>query len=105
MFEIKPLFFYYINHQKLGDLIVYKVHLQMHPWGVNIILVKPQIYHYNFLKICLCVRKVNWVLKAYVHIGGWWVLVSLDQSKMNKLEQVIYFFSWHDDFSRNLLIY
>jgi hypothetical protein len=73
MFKIEPLLFYYINRPKLGDLIVNKVPLQVHPWSVNFILVKPQIYHYNFKNFYFCVKKMNWVLKAYVHIGGWWI--------------------------------
>jgi hypothetical protein len=104
MFEIEPLPSYCIDHLELGDFIVYKVPLQVHPWGVDFILVKPQIYHCNFKNFCFCVRKVNCVLKAYVHIGGWWILVLLDQSKMDRLEEVIYFFSWHYAFSRNLSI-
>jgi hypothetical protein len=104
VFEIKPLTSYCINHPKLSDLIVYKVPLQMHPWGVNFILVKPQIYHWNFKNFCFCVKKMKCVMKAYLHIGGWWILVSLHQSKMDRLEKVIYFFSWHYDFSRNLSI-
>jgi hypothetical protein len=31
MFEIEPLPSYYINHPKLGDLVVYKIPLQVHP--------------------------------------------------------------------------
>ncbi len=104
MFEIEPLLSYYIDRLKLSDLIVYKVFLQVHPWGVNFILVKPQIYHCNFFFLNFYVRKVNYVFKAYVHIGGWWILVSLDQLEMDKLEHVIFFFSWHYDFSRNLSI-
>jgi hypothetical protein len=70
MFEIKSLPFYNINHPKLNDLIVYKVPLRVHPWGVNSILVKPQIYHCSFKNFCFCVKKMNCVLKASVHIGG-----------------------------------
>jgi hypothetical protein len=39
-FKIEPLFSYYINHPKLGDLLVYKIPLRVHPWGVNFILIK-----------------------------------------------------------------
>jgi hypothetical protein len=91
--EIEPLPSYYINCLELGDLFVYKVPLRLHPWGVNFILIKPKIYHCNFKNFCFCLKKVNWVLKAYVHIGGWWILVSLNESKMQRLDQV-YVFSY-----------
>jgi hypothetical protein len=52
MFEILP---YCINHLEIDDLIVYKNPTRVRPWGVDFILVKPEIYHYNFKKICLCV--------------------------------------------------
>jgi hypothetical protein len=85
-FEIEPLPFYYINHPKLSDLLIYKVPLRVHPWGVNFIHIKPKIYHYNFKNFCFCVRKMDWALKAYVHIRGWWILVSLDESEMQRLD-------------------
>ncbi len=95
-FEIELLPSYYINCLELGDLFIYKVPLRVHPWGVNFILIKLEIYnfilikleiyHYNFKNFCFCVRKVDWVLKAYVHIGGWWILVSLDESNMQRLD-------------------
>ncbi len=78
-FEIEPLPSYYINCPKLGDLFIYKVPLKVHPSGVNFIFIKLEIYHCNFKSFCFCLRKVNWVLKAYVHIGGWWILVSLNE--------------------------
>ncbi len=73
VFEIEPLTSYCINHPKLSDLIVYKVPLRVHPWGVNFILVKPQIYHCNFNNFCFCVKKMKCVMKAYVHmvVGGY----------------------------------
>ncbi len=40
VFEIEPLPSY-IDRPKLGAFIVYKLPLQVHPWGVNFILVKP----------------------------------------------------------------
>jgi hypothetical protein len=92
-FEIKPLPSYCINCPELGDLLVYKIPLRVHPWGVNFIFIKPKIYHCNFKNFCFCLKKVNWVSKAYVHIGGWWILVSLDESKMQKLDHV-YVFSY-----------
>jgi hypothetical protein len=87
-FEIEPLPFYYIDHPKLGDLLVYKVLLRAHPWGVNFIFIKLEIYHYNFKNFCFCVRKVDYVLKAYVHIEGWWILVLLDELEMQKFYNV-----------------
>jgi hypothetical protein len=85
-FEIELLPSYYINCLEFGDLFVYKVPLRVHPWGVNFILIKPKIYHYNFKNFCFCVKKVDWVSKAYVDIGGWWILVSLDESNMQRLD-------------------
>jgi hypothetical protein len=58
-FEIEPLPSYCINRPELNDLLVYKVPLRVHPWGVNFILIKPEIYHYNFKYFCFCVRKVD----------------------------------------------
>ncbi len=49
-FEIEPLPFYCINFLELGDLLVYKVLLRVHPLGVNFILIKLKIYHCNFKK-------------------------------------------------------
>jgi hypothetical protein len=57
-FEIEPLPSYCINRPKLGDLLVYKVPLRVHPWGVNFILIKLEIYHCNFKYLCFCVKKV-----------------------------------------------
>jgi hypothetical protein len=87
-FEIEQLPFYNINCPKLGDLLVYKVPLRVHPWHVNFILIKLEIYCCNFKNFCFCVKKVDCVLKAYVHIGGWWILVSLDELEMQRLYQV-----------------
>jgi hypothetical protein len=87
-FEIEPLPSYCVDCPKLGDLFIHKVILRVHPWGVNFILIKLEIYHYNFKKFCFCVKKVNFVLKAYVHIGGWWIFVLLDELEMKKLYQV-----------------
>jgi hypothetical protein len=67
VFEIPP---YCIDHLEIDDLIVYKVPTRVCPWGVDSILVKSKIYHYNFKNFCLCVQKVDWVLKPYFHIGG-----------------------------------
>jgi hypothetical protein len=98
-FEIKPLPYYCIDRPKLGDLFVYKVLLRVHPWGVNFIFIKLKIYHCNFKNFCFCVRKVDCVLKAYVHIGGWWMLVLLDELVMHKLYKVnVFSYLW--DFSR-----
>ncbi len=85
-FVIKPLLSYCINHPKIGDLIIYKVLLRVNPWGVKFNLAKPKIYYCNFKIFCLCVQKVHWVLKPYIHIRSWWLLVSLDDSKMYKLD-------------------
>ncbi len=81
-FEIETLFFYYIDCPKLGDVFIHKVPLRVHPWGVNFILIKLEIYHCNFNNFCFCVKKVDCFLKAYVHIGGWWIFVSLDELEM-----------------------
>jgi hypothetical protein len=56
VFEIPP---YCIDRLEIDDLIVYKVPTRVRPWGVDIILVKLEIYHYNFKNFCLCVRKVD----------------------------------------------
>ncbi len=42
-FEIKPLPEYYINSPNIGDFIVFKVPIRVHPCGVNFILVIPKI--------------------------------------------------------------
>jgi hypothetical protein len=92
-FKIEPFPSYYINCLELGNILKYKLPLRVHPWGVNLILIKPKIYHCNFKNFCFCLKKVNWVSNAYVQIGGWWILVSLDESKMQRLDQV-YVFSY-----------
>jgi hypothetical protein len=66
-FEIPP---YCIDRLEIDDLIIYKVPTRVHLWGVDFIIVNLKIYHYNFKKNCLCVRKVDEVLKPYVHIGN-----------------------------------
>jgi hypothetical protein len=80
---------------------VYKIPLRVDPWGVKFILVKPKIYYCNFKTFCLCVRKVDWVLKPYIYIRGWWVFILLDDSKMYRLDQVFLF----SKFSFAFLIY
>lgn len=65
--------------------------LRVDPWGVKFILVKPKIYYCNFKTFCLCVRKVDWVLKPYIYIRGWWFFILLDDSKMYRLDQVFLF--------------
>jgi len=64
-FEIEPLHEYYINCPNIGDLIVYKVPTRVHPWGINFILVTPEIWDCNFKDYSLCVRKVDWIV-AYL---------------------------------------
>jgi hypothetical protein len=40
-FEIKPLPWYCINYPKEGDVLLIKVHVEEHPWGVKIMLFSP----------------------------------------------------------------
>jgi hypothetical protein len=79
MFDIMPLPSYYIDRPRISDFIIYKVFTTLHPWGVDFIFVKPKICDYKFKNFCLCVQEVEWVLKTNVHIGGWWLLVVLDE--------------------------
>ncbi len=83
-----PLPSYCIDRPRIGDLIVYKVPTTVYPWGANFILVKLEFYDYKFKNFWLCVQEVEWVLKTYVHIGGWWLLVVLDELEMSKLDQI-----------------
>lgn len=90
-FKIEPLLEYCIDHPNIENFIVYKVPTRVHPWGVNFIFVTPKIWDYNFKDFSLCVRKVDWMLHTYVVIGGWWILMTLDGSKLSKIDQVLFF--------------
>jgi hypothetical protein len=48
VFNLMPLPSYYIDCPRIGDLIVYKVPIIMHPWGVDFILVKLEFYDCKF---------------------------------------------------------
>jgi hypothetical protein len=73
IYELDPLPEYCIDHPHLGNLLLFKVPMQQHPWGVNAILCNKDNQLLQFKDWTLCLYKVGWGIVTYVHIGGWWI--------------------------------
>jgi hypothetical protein len=38
-----PLLDYYIDHPYVGDMLMFKVLMQQHPWGINVLLCTNKV--------------------------------------------------------------
>ncbi len=45
IYELDPLPDYFIDHPYIGDLLLFKVSLQEHPWGVNLVVCTEENYN------------------------------------------------------------
>jgi hypothetical protein len=82
-YEIKPLLDYCINHPYIGDVLLFKVPLHEHPWGVNTMLCIEENNHAQFKDWTICLHKVEQSMFMYVHIGGWWIKSNHDNIEMS----------------------
>ncbi len=42
-YEWDPLLDYYIDHPYVGDMLMFKVPVQQHPWGINVLLCSKEV--------------------------------------------------------------
>jgi hypothetical protein len=70
IFELDPLSHYCINHPHLGDLLLYRVSMHVHPWGMNVVLCNKENQKAFIRDWTLCLHKKGWNMITYVHIGG-----------------------------------
>jgi hypothetical protein len=79
---LDPLPDYCINHLDIGDLLLFKVSLQEHPWVVNqVVLCNGDNYKAWFANWTFCLHKIEQSMVTYVHIRGWWIESSHDKVK------------------------
>jgi hypothetical protein len=77
LFEVEDMLSYCIvGLEILGDLLLYKINLENHPWGVKILPYLECMKGFLFGNWILCLKFIvgNNVRKTYVHISGWWIL-------------------------------
>jgi hypothetical protein len=74
IYILDPLLDYCINHFDIGDLLLFRVSIQKHPWVVNHVgLCNGDNYKAWFTNWTFYLHKVEQSMVTYVHIGGWWI--------------------------------
>ncbi len=72
-YKLDPLPHYCIDHLYIGEMLLLKVPLQEHPWGVNVVLCNGENYNAHFKNWTFYLCKIEQSLISYVYIGGWWI--------------------------------
>jgi hypothetical protein len=58
-YKLDPILGYCIDHPYIGDLILFRVLLQEHPWGMNVVLCNGENNaHFKNWTLCTRLKKV-----------------------------------------------
>lgn len=60
---------------KEGDVLLIKVFVEEHPWGVEMVFFSPHFRSYLFPYQTICVRFLGYFgqMNTFILIGGWWI--------------------------------
>ncbi len=83
VYFLKPLLWYRINYPEFGDILLFIVLFEEHPWGMKMTVFFPIMKSSVFTDWTFYVRFLgNGKMRPYTHLGGWWIMCDKHSAKV-----------------------